>query len=255
MTRGRPEVNHEFKKSYGLLLTLLPKQPLGTPTTFLPTDPPPPPPTPIFFWLSIALIHFLERKGLLITHSRRHISDDTLIITHDDQLSTIFSAEDLSNSTSFWGGKKEQRFVFIKDWINNVASLLTYCSICWPRNNSSKREEFMHSKVLSDVIFLLGSFRAKKIQEYRRDKGLAFLIKWNWKRCTKCQWQHPYYSPSFRFSTCITCLPLNLCLPFTFIRLKHCPSSVSTELIKRTANYQVLNEAHAASAQPGRICC
>lgn len=44
VTRGRPEVNHEFRKYSGLLLTLLPKQPLGTPTHHgnLPTPPSPP---------------------------------------------------------------------------------------------------------------------------------------------------------------------------------------------------------------------
>lgn len=37
----------------------------------------------------------------------------------------------------------------------------------------------MHSKDLSDVIFLLGSFQVKKKKEYMRDKGLVFLVKRN----------------------------------------------------------------------------
>lgn len=51
--------------------------------------------------------------------------------------------------------------------MNNVASLLTYCSICWLGKNLTKsidrlkRGEFMHSKDLLDVIFLLGFIQVK----------------------------------------------------------------------------------------------
>lgn len=183
VTRERPEVNHELKKSHGPLLTLLPKQPLGTPTTFLTTV------WPTFFfplfsanWLSIALSHFGREKGLLITHSRWHISDNTILaILYDDQLSTIYSAETTEQLHKF---PKKKTPVFTKDWMNNVASLLTYCSICWLGNNltwsinSSKGEEFMHSRDLLDVIFLLGSFQVKNnIQRVHERHGLVWLIK------------------------------------------------------------------------------
>lgn len=67
-----------------------------------------------------------------------------------------------------------------------------------------------------------------------RDKGLVFLIKGHdTKKMHKIQTVNmksiinaQFLTTSchlFKFSTCITCLPLNLCLPFTSVRLKHCP--------------------------------
>lgn len=82
---------------------------------------------------------------------------------YDDQLSTTFSADQLSNLASF-----RITLIFTKDWKNNVASPLTYCSICWLGNNliysinTLTREEFMHSRDLLDVIFLLGSFPVRR---------------------------------------------------------------------------------------------
>lgn len=97
----------------------------------------------------------------------------------------------------------------------------------------------MHSRDLLDVIFLLGSFPVKKKKiyiEYMRDKGLVLLVKTldipkkdalntnsAYEINHKCTVFNNTHTPSFKFSTCIACLPLNLCLPFTFIRLKHCP--------------------------------
>lgn len=154
VTRGRPEVNHELKNlvcsSRCYQSSLLELQPHFWQLTFFP-------PT-FFLWLSIALTHFGREKD-----SWWHIPGDIC-------LTTLYSLRMMTNSVPFYSAEELSNFTgfFTKDWMNNVASLLTYCSICWPGNNltqsinSLKREKFMHSKDLSDVIFLLGFFWVKK---------------------------------------------------------------------------------------------
>lgn len=129
--------------------------------------------------------------------------------------------------------------------------------------------------------------KTKTKNEYTRDKGLVLLIKtpgihrhifyiyihkyiyiymahlgdpvciyiyWYVYMYTYRYILHPY-GPLFKLSTCIVCLPLNLCLPLTFIWLKHCPPH-STD-IKKTTNYTKceahVNKAHVASAQTCHI--
>lgn len=172
VTRGRPEVKswiwgkekkryikRKKKKTHGLLVTLLPKQPLGTPTTtslatdlfFLPA--------PClffsssfffyFFWLSIALTHFGGETDSLL-----HIPDDisldniTLIVLWwrtqyhlqcwtnwaTSRVFFFFFPGNLKKKQKNKRRKKKSK-LFTKDWMNNVASLLTYCSICRLGNN------------------------------------------------------------------------------------------------------------------------
>lgn len=112
--------------------------------------------------------------------------------------------------------------------------------------------------------------RTKTKNEYTRDKGLVLLIKtpgihthifyiyihkniyiymahlgdpvciyiyWYVYMYTYIYILHPY-GPLFKLSACIVCLPLNLCLPLTFIWLKHCPPH-STDIKKNYKLYQV----------------
>lgn len=144
---------------------------------------------PFFFFL-----FFRQTDWALHCHTLVEKKDSLLHIPDDISLTTLYSPscmmtnsvpstvlKQLSNFTSF---RKKKTPVFTKDWMNNVASLLTYCSICWLGNNltwsinSSKGEEFMHSRDLLDVIFLLGSFQVKNnIQRVHERHGLVWLIK------------------------------------------------------------------------------
>lgn len=114
VTRGRPEVNHEFRKYYGLLLTLLPKQPLGTPTRLQQLTFP-----PSHHWLSIA-------PGETRTPGYTFQMTYLIVGLHTLYPLQCWRTEQLHK---FPGGK-QKRFVFAKDRTNNVASLLTYRSIC-----------------------------------------------------------------------------------------------------------------------------
>lgn len=67
-------------------------------------------------------------------------------------------------------------------------------------------------------------------------------------KCTVLQ--PPYYSPSFNSSTCIVRLPLNLCLPFTSIKLKHCPPY---KIINNSTNFEQTKHSNVASAQTSRV--
>lgn len=139
VTRERPEVNHELKhlmvfssRCYQSSLSEL--QPHFSTTVWL----------TIFFlfffffsanWLSIALTHFGSEKD-----SWLHIPDDISLTTsrHLVRWPTQYHLQCWTTEQlhKFPGKKKKKRtLVFTKDWMNNVASLLTYCSICWLGNN------------------------------------------------------------------------------------------------------------------------
>lgn len=247
------------KKSYGLLLTLLPKQPLGTPTTFFDNRWLTPTPLPRFFPPSFFFGKLTEHCTDTLWE-RKRTPDYTFQMTYLWQQHytrhlvrwptqyhlQCWTTEQLHKfpKRKKKTEKKRNPLVFKKDWMNNVASLLTYCSICWLGNNLTS---FIIQFAERGNYAFKGSFRchfplgflsseARKYvkREYMRDKGLVLLIEEE-KKCTenkRCvpSWSqthiikpHSYDSPSSKLSTCTACLPLNLCLPFTSIRLKHCP--------------------------------
>lgn len=183
------------KKSYGLLLTLLPKQPLGTPTTFFstavwPTLPPHPyTPTFLFFRRTDWALHwhtFLgDKRTPVYTFQMTYLSLTTL---HSPSCTMTrlwrrpTSRAGPTEQLHMVSGKKKQTPVFMRDWTNNVASLLTYCSICWLGNNlTSSIKQFKERGIYA----FKGSFRCHFSSwvpvKWRQNKKKNILSTWETK--------------------------------------------------------------------------